>query len=355
MKMHRFSVRNIFLYLLLTINCSTIVKIPIVKSFPQGFEESMGNGRNLGLSINKSEDFSYNTGFDWKRLIQGSVVNKFIDKRYFKIIDIGSREVRLKEIAFSQMMGVSKDFTKDLPIDILLYIEIPQDPIYECKKYTNFIVRQECQQMDNMGRCLRYVQRRFPEYTKELTYTVFVKAKMIHLESGRNLEYTNTEPAILKKTSSSPNFDCPSALEALNEALNLAGEEIVEKLSPVMEELEVPILKDDSGVKESNFKKEIVKLISSGNKWLDTEKPNIDLAKKDWDQALQLSGGSSSSALWNLGVYFWYKGDFSRADDYFKKSIAKAEDEDWLDSKKRDTLSVFEAEKSRTTSKNKSK
>lgn len=346
---------GIFFIIILIVSCSTVIKIPIVKSFPHGFEESMGNGRNLGLSINKSDDFSYGNSFDWKKLIQGSVINKFIEKRYFKIVDIANRENRLKEIAFSQMLGVNKDYTKDLPIDILLYIEIPQEPISECKKYTNFVVRQECQQMDNMGRCLRYVQRRYPEYTKELTYTVFVRAKMIHLESGRNLEYTNSEPAVLRKTSSSPNIDCPSALEALNEALNLAGEEIVEKLSPVMEELEVPVYKDDAGVKGSRFKKQILKLVSSGNKWLDTEKPNIDLAKKEWEEAVQLSGGSSSSALWNLGVYFWYKGDFYRADEYFKKAIAMAEDEDWLDSKKRDTLSIFEAEKSRTTPKAKTR
>ena len=67
----------------------------------------MGNGRNLGLSINKSDDFSYGNSFDWKKLIQGSVINKLIEKRYFKIVDIANRETRLKEIALSQMMGVN--------------------------------------------------------------------------------------------------------------------------------------------------------------------------------------------------------------------------------------------------------
>ena len=337
----------VYYIILSIINCSTFVKIPIVKYSPPGFEESMGVGRNLGIFINKSDDTIFRGVRDWKHLIQGSVLNKFLEKRYFKIVDISRRETRLKEVVFSQLMGTNKDITKDLPVDWLLYIEIPQEPNYECKNYTNFYFRQECDRIDSMGRCLRYVQKKIPEYSKVLTYTVFVKAKMINLETGQNLEYTNSEPAILTRKSGSPYIDCPSVLEALNEALNIASDEISSRLSPVMEEIEIKVYKDDTGFSESSRKKEILKLLSSGINWLGTDKPNIELAKRDWEEALRISNQSSASALWNLGVYYWYRGDLVQAGNYFNKSIRVGEAFGWLDSKKRNTISIFEAEKER--------
>ncbi len=348
--------RNTILYLkysllvyffLNIINCSTIIKIPVVKNSPPGFEQSMGVGRNLGIYVSKSEESIFRDIREWKYLIQGSVLNKFLEKRYFKIVDISKREARLKEVVFSQMMGVNKDITKDLPVDILLSIEIPQEPISECNQYTQFYFRQECAKIDAMGKCLRYVQKKIPEYSKVLTYTVFVKAKMMNLETGQSLEYTNSEPAVLTRKSGSPFIDCPSKVEALNEALNIASEEIAMRLSPSVEEIDVKVYKDDTGFSESLKKKEILKLLESGNSWLKTDKPNIELARRDWETALKLSNQTSASAFWNLGVYYWFKGDLIIAGDYFKKSFQIGQDLGWVDSKKRNTFSIFEAEKER--------
>ena len=338
----------VFIYLIsILFNCSTFVKIPIVKNSPPGFEQSMGVGRNLGIYVSKSGDLIFRDIREWKHLIQGSVLNKFLEKRYFKIVDISKREARLKEVVFSQMMGANKDITKDLPVDILLSIEIPQEPISECNQYTQFYFRQECAKIDSMGKCLRYVQKKIPEYSKVLTYTVFVKAKMINMETGQSLEYTNSEPAVLTRKSGSPFIDCPSKLEALNEALNIASEEIALRLSPLVEEINVKVYKDDTGFSESFLKKEILKLLDSGNSWLKTDNPNVELAKRDWEEALKLSNHTSVSALWTLGVYYWFKGDLITAGDYFKKAFQKGKDFEWMDSKKRNTLSIFESEKER--------
>lgn len=334
-------------YFIIIINCSTFIKIPVVKNSPPGFEQSMGVGRNLGIYVSKSEESIFRDIREWKYLIQGSVLNKFLEKRYFKIVDISKREARLKEVVFSQMMGVNKDITKDLPVDILLSIEIPQEPISECNQYTQFYFRQECAKIDAMGKCLRYVQKKIPEYSKVLTYTVFVKAKMMNLETGQSLEYTNSEPAVLTRKSGSPFIDCPSKLEALNQALDIASEEIALRLSPSIEEIDVKVYKDDAGISESIRKKEIVKLLESGNSWLKTDKPNVEFAKREWEAALKLSNQKSASAFWNLGVYYWFKGDLITAGDYFKKSFQIGEDSGWVDSKKRNTISIFEAEKER--------
>ena len=342
-----FIFRYVLFYLvLITIGCATYVKIPIVKSTPPGFDETVGTGRNMGIYINKKDSF-FSENQNWKELIQGDILNKFQEKRYFRIVDVSNREARLKEITLSQMIGGSKSLSSELEIDLLLFIDIPQEPQSECKKYSNFITKKQCQRYDANGKCLSFIEKTFPEYTKELIYTVFVKARLINLENGRNIEHTNSEPAILKKTSSSPNIDCPSGLEALNDALNIASSEITDKLSPIVIDIDIPIYKDDSGIQKSPNKKPVLNLLKSGVTWLDSEKPNIEYAKRDWEKAASLSENNSLSALWNLGVYFWYKADFTKAEEWFKILREKASSEDWLDSKKRNALSIFETERQR--------
>ncbi len=93
-------------------------------------------------------------------------------------------------------------------------------------------------------------------------------------------------------------------------------------------------------------------LLSSGIKWLQTDSPNLELAKKDWEKALLVSGNSSASALWNLAIYYWSKGEVEKADEFFNKSNDRG-GEDWIDSKKRNIISKFHLEKDRIQLENK--
>lgn len=326
--------------------CSTTVNIPIVKSYPQGFEESIGYGRNLGIFVSRSEDLRASA--TWKTLIQGEILNKFQDKRYFRIIDIANRESRLKELVFSQKIGATKTLSSEFSIDLLLLVDVPQPPSSECNTYSRRISKQRCVRFDNSGKCVQYKSDYYIEYTKELVYSFFVRAKLIHLETGQNLEYTNSEPVVLRRTSAAANLDCPSELEALNNAMELAADEITKRLSPTIVDVEIPIYKDDGGISKFEQKKTILSYLESGIDWLKGETPNIEYAKKDWEKAAALSGNSSLSALWNIGVYYWYKGDFSRAEEFFKKVREAGGKEGWLNSKRRNSINLFEKERSRS-------
>ncbi|MCB1140709.1 MAG: hypothetical protein H7A24_07860 [Leptospiraceae bacterium] len=337
---------HFFLIFLFLIDCASTVKIPIVKSTPKGFENFIGSGRDLGLYVYKSESANLAEVSDWKKVIQGEVIESIRKKGYFNLVDMSSRENRLKEIAYSQLMGKGKDISKELSVDVLLFIEIPQSPASECRNYSNVKTRQVCNRYDANGRCLNYIEQNYTQYGKQLSYTVFVKARLVNLETGENLENTNSSPAILKTESESPNFDCPSSLEGFKMALDKATSELSNNLSPTMEDMEVPIYDDGDGISDSDIKSEVKGLLSTGNKWLSTDKPNLEQAKTQWEKALRISGGSSTSAYWNLGVYHWSKGDVRKAEENFKKAENQG-GPDWLDSNKRNILSIFESEKKR--------
>jgi len=330
-------------------NCTATVNIPIVKSYPQGFQESIGYARNLGIFVARSEE-QIITLSNWKSLIQGEILNKFQEKRYFRIIDIANREARLKELVFSQKIGATKTLSSEFAIDLLLLIDVPQPPSSECNNFTNRIAKQQCVKLDSSGKCLRYKEVYLIEYTKGLVYSFYVRAKLVHLETGQNLEYTNSEPVILRRTSASPNLDCPSELEALNDAMDAAAKEIVRRLSPTVEDVEIPVYKDDGGISKVEQKKSIISYLESGIDWIKGESPNLEFAKKDWEKAVSLSSNSSLSALWNMGVYYWYKGDFTRADEYFKKVRELGSKEGWLNSRRRNSINLFEKERVRAQS-----
>ncbi|MCX7998765.1 MAG: hypothetical protein N3A69_07410, partial [Leptospiraceae bacterium] len=291
----------------LLFSCSTGVKIPVVEKSPPGFQEFMRGGKNVGLYVYKSEKAQMNELGDWKTIIHGAILNALQEYRYFKIVDVSSREARLKEVAYNQKMGNLKDISKELSIDALLFVEVPLSPAHECKSNTYTTDKQVCVASDAVGKCLRYEMRRDLNYVKELTFTVFANARLVNLETGQTRQYANSEPVILKNTSQTPFVQCPSLLQGFNKAVEKASYNIAENLSPKMTDMEVPIYDSLDGVDRSS-EKEVEKLLSTGKKWLKGDTPNLEMAKTNWEKALSLSGGNSASALWNLGVYHWAKG-----------------------------------------------
>lgn len=322
--------------------CSTGVKIPVVQKSPPGFQEFMRGGRNVGLYVYKADKVQFNEIGDWRSIIHGGVLNALQEYRYFKIVDVSSRETRLKEVAYSQKMGNLKDISKELSIDALLFIEVPMSPSHECKSNTYTTERQVCRASDANGKCLRYETRTELNFVKELTYTVFANARLVNLETGQTMQYSNTQPAILKNTSQTPLVECPSLLQGFNSAVQKASYNIADNLSPKMVDMDVPIYDSLDGVDKSS-KEDVEKFLTAGRKWLKGDTPNLEMAKTNWEKALSLSGGNSASAYWNLGVYYWSKGDMQQADYNFKKSMDVG-GPDWIDSKKREVIAKFQEE-----------
>ena len=310
--------------------------------------EFMRGGRDIGMYVYKKDNADLPSGgeADWKTVVHGAVLNSIQRKGYFRIADMSAREQRLKEVARSQMIGGMKDISKELSVDGLLFIEVPMSPASECKTNTSLKSRRECSKYGSDGKCLSFRDVNFVEYTKQLIFTVYVKGRLVNLETGQAREYSNSKPAVLSNTSTLPTISCPSAIEGFSQAMSVAAEAIADQLSPEMTNLDVPIYDDGDGVEDSDARSAVKSALKTGNKWVDTENPNMDLAKKQWDKALSISGNSSAAAHWNLAIYHWSKGDVYNADASFKSAM-EAGGPDWLSSSKREIIAKFKAEKDR--------
>jgi hypothetical protein len=313
---------------------------------PDGFLEFMRGGRDIGIYVYKKDNANMEVASDWRTTIHGSILNSIQRKGYFRIVDLSSREARLKEVAHSQRIGGLKDISKELSVDGLMFIEVPQTPASECKYSTSSKTKKECAAYNSQGQCMSYRDKTVIEHKRELFFTVYAKARLVNLETGQSREYTNTRPAILSNVSNFPNVSCPSMQEGFNQALLIASETIAEHLSPEMTQFEVPIYDDPDGIADSDIKSRVKDSLKVGNKWLDTDAPNMDLAKQQWERALNLSNNNSASAHWNMGIYHWSKGNVEMAEGHFNQAMSKG-GADWMDSKKRKVISKFHEEKKR--------
>ncbi|MCB1178317.1 MAG: hypothetical protein KDK36_12100, partial [Leptospiraceae bacterium] len=327
-------------------SCSTTVKIPVMNNAPAGFMEFMKGGRDIGIYVYKKQGFNLNVSSDWRTTVHGAILNSIQKKGYFRIVDLSSREARLKEVAHSQRIGGMKDISKELSVDGLLFIEVTQPPSSECKTESRSRNDRVCSAYNNQGKCVSYRNQVVYTYIKTLVFTVYAKGRLVNLETGQAREYTNTTPAVLSNRSNLPSSSCPTQQEGFDQALLVASEKITEQLSPEMSEFEVPLLDDGTGVVDSDIKSSVKDSLKGGNKWLDTDTPNLDLAKVQWERALTLSNNNSVSAHWNLGIYHWSRGNVDQAEQYFNNAIQKG-GPDWMDSKKMEVISKFKAEKDR--------
>ncbi len=246
----------IFILVISISYCATTVKIPVVKEAPPGFWEFMQGGKDIGIHVYKKNDSTIDNYDNIQKTIHGAILNELQRKRYFRIVDVSARSVRLNEIAFAQKIGLTKDISKELSIDGLLFIEIPGPPSWECK--SSIVVRssQTCAARNDQGKCTRYKTVSYNEYVKELIYVVYAKAKLVNLETAQSKEYTNSEPAKITKSSSNLTYsNCPSEQEGFNKALEVASASIGKNLSPEMEDYEVPIYENSAGISDNPKKK----------------------------------------------------------------------------------------------------
>jgi tetratricopeptide (TPR) repeat protein len=332
------------LLVLFLFSCATVVKIPVVETMPPDFLTIMKGGRNVAIYVDvESSDAGRES--DPKATIFGAVETALTEYRYFRLVDVKSKPERLKEVALSQMLGDVKGIIEELSLDGVLYLDVPQPPGGECKSGIDRIKKTRCTKTNKEGKCLQYQEYYVNLYVKTLSYTVFVRAKLVNVFTGRSIIFTNVEPAILKN-SSEVHASCPSETEGYSKALKIAANNIVKNVSPRMIDYKIPLLTSTDGVTISENKSAVKSYLKSGVEWASADPPDYEAAKKDWEKALSLSDRTSTDAHWNLAVYYWFSGDIEKANEFFEKAVDIG-GPDWLSSKNRNIFTKFKQERER--------
>ena len=353
----------ISLFILLFLNscrCSETVGIPVVSYTPPNFTRVMRGGKKIGVIAAARNQVSMGEfGTDWSPTIQGAATSALVKAGYFQLVDISSRQDRLREIAHSQS-GVTqeqKEIGKELQVDGLIYMRVSNQPKYDCSQKTvtkyrqGDCIRSESKQVKQadgkyktVTKCVEYQQVAYQETYSTGFLTVFLQARLVNVETGEALHFTNNTPYSTTNVGG-----CPSALELFGYAISSATYRMSQALSPRVTELQVPIDQDPFGSPEETEER-VEAQLEQGVKWITVETPNFEQARKSWQRALELSDYKSASAYWNLSVYYWYSGDMDKAAEFMDRA-QEFGGPDFIDDR-RNIITTFEKEKKRIEAEN---
>jgi hypothetical protein len=339
-KFNSISVFAIILSSAIVSSCATTLPIPVVKKAPERYMEVMGNKKRVGIVLGNVQTVPGMGKDDFRSSIESETVQAVQKAGYFTIVDLESRKKRMEEIAYTQsgMTNEMRAIGQEVSADGLLYINAPQPPRADCKVEINHITEKVCTAYDASNKCLRYTDRQRTESTGKLTVALSVSGKLVNIETGEALLHSYNESTEYKSSSGDPS--CPSVLSGISSATKKAATSIAEGLSPVVEEYKVPVYDDADGVDKAN-KSQVQDQLKAGLKWADGDSKDFTAAAKSWTQALQLSGGKSVNANWNLAVYQWSKKDFNQAENYFQAAFRLGGPE-FMTSKRRDIYQKFQ-------------
>ncbi len=324
-------------------SCGKSISIPVVKKAPPGYSEVMGNKKRIGIILGNVQSVTGMNQSDYRASIETETVNAVQKAGYFTIVDIESRKKRLEEIAVSQS-GITnevKNIGQEISADGLLYISATQPPRAECRVISEQIREQVCVATDANKNCLRYAERVRIQNTGKLTVSLGVSGKLVNIETGRSLQHSYNDTTEISSSAGVSN--CPSVLEGISKASKAAGKSIAEGVSPVVEEMDIPIYDDPDGVDKA-LQGNVQEQLKTGLKWADNDSKDYTSAADSWKKALQLSNGKSVSANWNLAVYEWSRKNYTEADRYFQTAFRLGGPE-YMTSKRRDVYSKFQEER----------
>ena len=274
---------------------------------------------------------------DWSRTVEAAVETEIVKREFYTLVDLSSRAERLRELAHSQS-GLTQEslaIGRELQASHLLVISMTNQPRSECtiQNRTDLMATALNLAMaaSNDGQGAGAEEKP----TAVMTVTVFVQGRLINVETGQSVSYATSTPA--EHYNSVGDTNCPSVLAAFNNALQQAAKDLADNLSPRSITLDVPLMDDVDDVDEED-QEAVTDYLNSGNEW--AEAADFERASRSWQRALTESRGQSVSAMWNLAVYNWYRGNYGEAENLFNRALDSA-GPSWLDGAKRELISAF--------------
>ncbi len=350
-------VTKIFLLLLL-FGCATVMPIRFPK-YPDGVLGNKLRGvldgrkkvavvaKELPPAVKRGMD-RYGNATEMLETIRSAMKTNLEEFGYYVLVDIDSRNNRYNELARTQtgLTTTQLGLGKELAVDHLFFVNMTAVPRVECKiELMNdpAAMAAAALQLAMMasGQDTKVESKDMKKPTGVLYLTVFAEGTLVNVETGKSISYSVQEPYRLE--SQVGNTNCPSELKAFNEAVKSATKKIALQLSPVVVTVHIPLLEKDKEVKIGN-KETINQYLEDGVKWI--EAGDVDQAFQSWKMALDNSGGTSASALWNLAIVSWYKGEMDESEKYFNLAIQNG-GRGFIDKKKREIFAIFKQEKKR--------
>ncbi|MBI41143.1 MAG: hypothetical protein CMF59_16220 [Leptospiraceae bacterium] len=301
----------------------------VARDLPAGYSTNLNR---LGLAT------------EWQDTIRGSVQSAMQGRGFYSIVDLDSRDRRYQELAHAQS-GMTRNqlqIGRELAVESILFVRMTALPRVECKieEVTDLSTAALQLAMAAASKGQSSGDAQYKKPTGVTYLTVFVEATLVNVETGRSMSFSNTKPHRLENDVG--NTQCPSQLKAFDEAMDMVGTEIARNLSPEVVTFYIPLSDDTDGLRGGEPSR-VQAFLEEGIKW--AEEGNFDMAARQWERALDESGGTSTSALWNLGAYYWYSGDMDQAQSYFDRAMRSAEP-GWMDDK-RYVWTLFQKEKER--------
>lgn len=348
---------SVFIVLIL-LSCGPSIPIRFAR-YPVGnyghrLQQVLAGQKNIGIvAPEPGEGYTalISRDLDFSEIAEGEVQKAMTGRGYYNFIDLKHRKARLRELVRTQtgLTSVSKMIGQETAVDALLVVVMDREPKMECKiegitdgaqvavealKLGVDIYARS--QGHNLGIDTDMSNTRRP--TGVLYMTLFLQGKIVNVETGESVAYSVAKP--YRQVNTVGNTRCPGALKAFDFSVKAASREIAEFLSPRVEVHKVALEKSVDEL-EGPTAKIVKSYLKEGLRFARDD--DLDSAAEQWEEALSRSGGQSAAALWNLGAYHWYRGNFSDAHDYFRRAM-RTGGPDWLSGQKRDTYSLFKRE-----------
>lgn len=337
--------------------CGPTVPIRFPK-YPEGvygqqLRAVMGAQKTLGIIAPDANAVLYGpfAGKDFSRIVESEVEKAINERGYYEFVDLKHRKQRLRELAKTQtgLFSVQKMIGQEQAADALLVVQMAKTPKTECKVEHVFSVAKATWEVAKIGYRVYMESQGHGTWimgdptesslpTGVLYMTLFIKAKMVNIETGRSVAYSYAKP--FRQISKPGNLRCPSGLKAFDESVKVASQQIADHLSPKIDVHDVA-LETDVGDVDENVAGLVKGYLKEGFKFAESD--NLEAASEQWEEALAESGGRSAAAFWNLAAYKWYAGDMDQAQDYFRKAM-RVGGPGWLDDSKRETYALFKSE-----------
>lgn len=348
----------ILFLLIVLFSCKTTVPIKFPK-FPDDTQgkklRSVLEGKKKVAVIAKELPPAIQRGLDqrglaseWKETIRAAMKTTLEEYGYYTVIDVDSRNQRYEELARTQT-GLTRsqlNLGQEFAVDHLFFVNMVALPRVECKiEMLKDLVAASSAALQlalaASGQNVKSDNTTVSRPTGVLYLTVFVEGTLVNVETGKSISYSVQEPYRLENQVG--NTECPSELVAFNKALEESTKKIADKLSPRVITVPLPLEEEDEKI-QAGDPKTINSLLKDGVKWV--EAGDIEQAINSWQSALDESGGTSASALWDLAIAKWYMGDMEQAQKYFDQAT-QIGGSGFIDASKRKIIALFKQEKKR--------